>query len=133
MEKRTYTNTVLPNVYRVRDALKMGLLDEFEKGRTYVAVNEEGNLETIIIKGDGIKRELREDISEITSLQDDILKMAQWMSISPHITYNERRLMMKFDALENELFNEPLLPSGLQLASDLVIDPPIEIVTPNGR
>lgn len=126
MEKRTYTNTVLPNVYRLRDALKASLLDEFEKGRSYEVINENGELETITIKGDGIKRELREDISEISSLQEDMLKMAQWMNVSPQVTYNERRLMMKFERLENPLFDEPFLPTGIQLASDLVIEPPID-------
>lgn len=133
MERRTYTNTVLPNVYRVRDALKAGLLDEFERGRTITTVNEAGQIEEVEVKGDGKKRDLREDLSEITSLQEDMLKMAQWMNVSPQITYNERRLMQKFDRIDNPLFDEPFIPSGIQLASDLVIEPPIDITSPNGR
>lgn len=133
MEKRMYTNTVLPNVYRVRDALKMGLLSEFEKGRSFSQVNEAGELEQVTIKGDGKKRDLQADISEVPSLQEDMLKMAQWMNISPQITYNERRLMMKFDKLDNPIFDEPFLPSGIQTAEDLVMVDPLQQVTPNGN
>jgi len=133
MEKRTYTNTVLPNVYRVRDALKMGLLNEFEKGRSFSQVNEAGELETVTVKGDGKKRDLQADISEIPSLQEDMLKMAQWMNISPQITYNERRQMMKFEKLENPIYDEPFLPSGIQTAEDLLMVDPLPIPTPNGN
>lgn len=133
MEKRMYTNTVLPNVYRVRDALKMGLLSEFEKGRSFSQVNESGELETVTIKGDGKKRDLQADISEVPSLQEDMLKMAQWMNISPQITYNERRLMMKFDKLDNPIFDEPFLPANIQTAEDLVMVDPLQQVTPNGN
>lgn len=132
MEKRMYTNTVLPNVYRVRDALKTGLLPEFEKGRNFTQVNEAGQLETVNVKGDGKKRDLQADISEIPSLQEDMLKMAQWMNISPQITYNERRLMMKFDKLDNPIYDEPFLPSGIQTVDDLAMVDPLPVVTPNG-
>lgn len=133
MEKRMYTNTVLPNVYRVRDALKMGLLNEFEKGRSFSQVNESGELETVTVKGDKIKRDLQADISEIPSLQEDMLKMAQWMNISPQITYNERRQMMKFDKLDNPIYDEPFLPANIQTAEDLVMVDPLPVVTPEGN
>ncbi len=105
----------------------MGLLDEFERGRTITQVNEDGQIEEIEIKGDGKRRDLREDLSEVSSLQEDMLKMAQWMNISPQITYNERRLMQKLDRIDNPLFDEPFIPTGIQLASDLIIEPPLDI------
>lgn len=126
MEQRAYTNTILPNVHRVRDIFKMQLLSEFQDGRVFQQVNEQGDLEVVRIKGDGIKRDLLEDISEIPSLQEDMLAMSQWMNISPEITYNERRLMKKFDKLDNPLFDEPFLPIGLQTVEDLVAPPIID-------
>ena len=99
-----YTNAVLPNVYRVRDALNKSLLPDFKDK----------------------KRQIREDISEIPVLQADMKRMAEWLGSSWWITPNEKREMMKFDAIDEGLFNQPLIPSGLQTLEDLTIIDPIE-------
>lgn len=132
MEKRSYTNTILPNVYRVRDALKLSLLEEFEKGRKISEVDRQGNITVREIQGDGIKRDLREDISEIPSLQEDMGKMVTWMAQAYWVTANEKREMMKFDKLEDPIYDEPFLPLGIQTAEDFVMPDPVEQVTPNG-
>ncbi len=133
MEKRTYTNTVLPNVYRVRDALKAGLLEDFEKGRRYVKIDENGNENQVVIEGDGVKRDIREDISEIHSLQEDMGKMVAWMQQAWWILPNEKRLMMKYDEIDNPLFNEPLIPTGMQTTEDFQSVEPLDIVTEEGN
>ncbi len=119
MEKRLYTNTVLPNVYRVRDALKASLLDEFEKGRKYTQINEQGEAEVISIQGDGKKRDIQADISEIPCLQEDMSKLAAWLNASPHITYNERREMMHFERIEEPIYDQLLIPTGFQTAEEM--------------
>lgn len=111
MTARTYTNTTLPNVYRVRDALKKGLLEDFN---------------------DGKKRDIREDISEITELQPNSKEMAEWLGLAWWVTPNEKREMMRFEKSDNPLFDQPLIPAGLQTLDDLNSIPDIPIVTPNG-
>lgn len=110
MTARTYTNTTLPNVYRVRDALKKGLLPEFADK----------------------KRDIREDISEITELQPNSKEMAEWLNVAWWVTPNEKREMMRFEKSDNPLFEQPLIPAGLQTLDELNAIPDIPIVTPNG-
>ena len=111
MTARTYTNTTLPNVYRVRDALKRALLPDFS---------------------DGKKRDIREDISEITELQPNSKEMAEWLNVAWWVTPNEKREMMRFEKSDNPLFEQPLIPAGLQTLDDLISIPDIPVVTPNG-
>ncbi len=111
MTARTYTNTTLPNVYRVRDGLKKGLLEDFK---------------------DGKKRDIREDISEITELQPNSKEMAEWLNVAWWVTPNEKREMMRFEKSDNPLFEQPLIPAGLQTLDDLNAIPDIPVVTPNG-
>lgn len=111
MTARTYTNTTLPNVYRVRDALKKGLLPDFR---------------------DGKKRDIREDISEITELQPNSKEMAEWLNVAWWVSPNEKREMMRFEKSDNPLFEQPLIPTGLQTLDDLNAIPDIPVVTPNG-
>jgi HK97 family phage portal protein len=110
MTARTYTNTTLPNVYRVRDALKKGLLPEFADK----------------------KRDIREDISEITELQPNSKEMAEWLALAWWVTPNEKREMMRFEKSDNPLFEQPLIPAGLQTLDELNAIPDIPVVTPNG-
>jgi HK97 family phage portal protein len=110
MTARTYTNTTLPNVYRVRDGLKKGLLSEF---------NDK-------------KRDIREDISEITELQPNSKEMAEWLNVAWWVTPNEKREMMRFEKSDNPLFEQPLIPAGFQTLDELNAINDIPIVTPNG-
>lgn len=109
--KGLYINACLPNVYRVRDALVRGLLPDFKDK----------------------KRFIQPDISEITELQDDSKQMADWLSTAWWITPNEKREMQKFDRIEDPMFDQPLLPIGLQTLEDLAATPDLEQVTENGN
>jgi len=111
MTARTYTNTTLPNVYRVRDSLKKGLIPDFN---------------------DGKKRDIREDISEITELQPNSKEMAEWLNVAWWVTPNEKREMMRFEKSTDPLFEQPLIPTGLQTLADLNAIPDIPVTTPNG-
>lgn len=108
--KRAYTNSILPNVFRVRDALIKGLLPDF---------NDK-------------KRTIREDISEIAELQPNSKAMAEWLALAWWVTPNEKREMMRFDKSDDPLFDKPIIPAGLQTLDDLNAIPNIPVVTPNG-
>lgn len=109
---RSYSNTTMPNVYRVRDGLKKGLLGDYKDK----------------------KREIREDISEITELQPNSKEMAEWLNTAWWVSPNEKREMMKFERLDNEMFDEPLIPSGLQTLSDMEMPEPLpDPLTPEGN
>lgn len=113
MVKRTYTNTTLPLVYRVRDALIKGLIPDFE--------------------ADGKKRDIREDISEIRELQEDSKALAEWLNTAWWVTPNEKREMMKFEVLDDELFDKPIIPAGLQSLDELTGITDLPIVTTSGN
>lgn len=112
MTARTYTNTTLPNIYRVRDALIKGLLPDFK---------------------DGKKREIREDISEISELQPNSKEMAEWLNVAWWVSPNDKLEMMRFERNPNPLFDQPLIPSGYQTLEDLQAIPDLPIETPNGN
>lgn len=111
MTARTYTNTVLPNVYRVRDAFIKGLLEDFTDK----------------------KREIREDISEISELQPNSKDMAEWLNVAWWVTPNEKREMMRFEKNSDPLFDQPLIPAGLQTIDELQPIEDLPVVTPNGN
>ena len=73
------------------------------------------------------------DISEIIELQEDYREMAIWLKEAWWITPNEKRIMLRFDAINDEAFNLPLIPSGLVMLSDISAVAPLPVVTRNGN
>lgn len=121
--KGLYNNAVKPNVQRVQDALKSGLLNEFEKGRVFIEVVD-GKQEVVRVKGDGKKRDIEPDYSDVKELQEDIKDMVTWLKDAWWLTGNEKRAMMTYDKVENPLYDEPLLPTGVMTADDMnPVDP----------
>lgn len=98
-ETRLYTNTVLPNVYRVRDALIAGLVPEFSK--------------------DNKKRTIKEDLTEITALQGDMLKMAQAYAALPSFVPNEMREMFHLERDEDPNADKIYVKTGYVALEDL--------------
>jgi HK97 family phage portal protein len=96
--KRMYTNSCLPNVFRLRDALIKGLLPHFN---------------------DKVKRTINADISEIPELQENYKDLAEWLNIAWWITPNEKREIMKFEKSNSDLFDEEFIPQNLIPISDL--------------
>lgn len=102
MTKRTYTNTILPNIHRINDGLSW-LLGLARKG--------------IVIK---------EDISEIPELQDDMKMLVDTLNTAWWLTPNQRLEAMKYDRRDNPIFDEPWIPGGLSPLSDLEMGGDVE-------
>ena len=97
MSKRLYTNTILPNIQRVRDAINASILPHYK----------------------AIDRYVNYDLSGITELQEDMKDLSEWLGKSWWILPNEKRELQKFGALPIEMFNQPLIPSSLTTLEDI--------------
>lgn len=122
--KALYTNTVLPNVFMVRDALVRGLLPDFKDGVLLLPQNEDE--EPVRVKGDGKNRFIDVDISDITELHEDIAKQVTALAAAYWLSPNEKRETMNWERYDNPIFDEPLLPAGLVTLSDMEMEPPDE-------
>lgn len=91
MAKMFYTNAILPNVVRVRDALISGLLPHYTD----------------------FVRTIDYDLSSIWELQTNMKEIAEWCSKSWWLTGNEKRIVMKYDEMEDPILNTILLPNNL--------------------
>jgi HK97 family phage portal protein len=97
MVKQMYTNACLPIVYSFCEKLNCELAPDF-----------------------GPEYYITCDISGITELQDDIKKMIEAIAAMPVcITGNEQRALMKYDEIDDDMMNMPLVKSGYSLLSDL--------------
>jgi HK97 family phage portal protein len=101
--KRMYTNSILPNVYRVRDAFINNLLPDFP----------------------GVKRYIEADISDVTELQEDMQTQSQALKLMEWITPNEKRKIQRFDDSDEPMMDDIIISSGQMLLADLggVADP----------
>ena len=97
-EKRLYTNSILPNIHLFRDALISDVAS------TYT---------------DGVKRTIEIDLSNVSSLNDDLKTQAEALSSMWWITPNEKRDMQQFEELPDPLMDQILIDSGKVLLSDL--------------
>jgi hypothetical protein len=95
----------------VRDALIKGILEDFTD----------------------VKREIREDISEISELQPNSKEMAEWLNVAWWVSPNDKLEMMRFERNPNPLFDQPLIPTGFQTIDELEGVPDLPVVTPNGN
>lgn len=104
--KMLYTNTILPNIYLLRDALINGILPLYN---------------------DGVKRTIEIDISEIPALQDDMKMQADALNAMWWITPNEKRDIQMFEELDEPLMNQILIDGGKMLLTDLGVVPDVVI------
>lgn len=102
--KGLYTDACIPNTTRFADALQRGLKDDFPDKKRFIL----------------------SDFSGVAVLQDNIKELAEWLAIAWWIDPNEKRDMMKFDKSNNQLFNNFIIPTGLQLIDDLNAVEPLE-------
>jgi len=98
-EKMLYTNSILPNIYMFRDALIKSIIP--------------------LYAGDGIKRTIEIDLSEIEALQENMKLQAEGLAAMWWTTPNEKRDMMGFDELMDPLMDQIIIDAGKQLISDL--------------
>jgi HK97 family phage portal protein len=104
--KQMYTNVCLPLAYTFRDKFNSEL----------VAVSN---------WPDKRKRFIDVDISGITELQDDYMQLANVLSALPITpTGNEMRELFKWDAIDNENMNLPLVKQGYSLIDELSFSMP---------
>ena len=106
MVKQMYTNVCLPLAYTFRDKFNSELVNEIvvDNNRRYIDV----------------------DISGITELQDDYKQIATLLADLPITpTGNEMRELFKWDKIENELMDIPLIKSGYDTIDSLTIPMPI--------
>lgn len=131
MIKSMYTNTVLPNVFRVRDGFIRGLLPDFRDGVVLPNPDPEGL--PIRIRGDGKNRYIDADISDITELHQDLEKKAAAVSTMWHLTPNEKREMLDWDRFDDPVFDEPWIPTGYTPLSEFQSMPPISTTPTPGN
>ena len=103
MVKEMYTNTILPNVYRVEGALNKYAVPD--------------------IKTKGI---VKCDTSEIKALQDDLAKLVTSLASAWWLTPNEKRTVMMYDQDENPLMDQFIIPSSQMLIDDLNMVAPVD-------
>jgi HK97 family phage portal protein len=98
-EKMLYTNSILPNIYLMRDAIINGVIPMYAL--------------------DGVRRTIEIDLSEIPALQEDMKMQADALNSMWWTTPNEKRDMMGFEELEEPLMNQIIIDAGKQLITDL--------------
>jgi HK97 family phage portal protein len=98
-EKMLYTNSILPNIYLMRDAIIKGVIPMYAL--------------------DGVRRTIEIDLSEIPALQEDMKMQADALNSMWWTTPNEKRDMMGFEELEEPLMDQIIIDAGKQLITDL--------------
>lgn len=97
MKKEMYTNTILPNIYRVEGALNKYLVPD--------------------VKTKGV---VKCDVSEIKELHEDTTRQAAALAQMWWLTGNEKReTMMYGEDVDDELMNKYIIPAGMVLLDDL--------------
>ena len=96
--KMLYTNSVLPNIYLLKDAILQGITPLYN---------------------DNVKRTIEIDLSDIPALQEDMKMQADALSAMWWITPNEKRDIQDFEELDDPLMDSIIIDSGKQLLSDL--------------
>lgn len=97
-EKRLYTQAVVPNVMRLRDAMNSQVLP-------YLPSTD--------------KKCVDIDISDIPALQDDMQQQAAALSSMWWITPNEKREVQNFGVSDDPLMDKYIIPSGMMLLDEL--------------
>jgi len=97
-EKRLYTNSILPNIYLLRDALVTQIAPLF---------------------GTDKKRTIEIDLSEIPSLHEDLKQQAEALDRMWWVTPNEKRDIMQFEEIPDPLMDQILIDSGKMLLTEL--------------
>jgi len=96
--KMLYTNSILPNIYLLKDAILNGITPLYN---------------------DNIKRTIEVDLSDIPALQEDMKMQTEALNAMWWITPNEKRDMQDFEELDDPLMDSIIIDSGKQLLSDL--------------
>ena len=100
--KMAYTDAIIPDVIKMRDALNRTLLKDFGmEGQYYIDA----------------------DFTNVSALQQDMKTLAEWLNLSPEITYNERRELKMFERLNDTNMDKVYVQSSLVPLEDLSMQP----------
>lgn len=96
--KMAYTNAIIPDVIKVRDAQNRSLLPDFKmEGQYYIDA----------------------DFTNVSALQQDMKTLSEWLNLSPEITLNERRELKMFERLPDKNMDKVYVQSSLVPLDDL--------------
>lgn len=101
-----YTNAVLPLLTRIKDSFNNKLVPEFKSNKYHIAF----------------------DISDIQELQKHIGSMVTWLAAAWWLSPNQKLEQMGWEKSVNPLFDQCFIPDGLQLADDLLLTEPLELL-----
>ena len=107
--KMLYTNTILPNIFLMRDAIEASILPMYT---------------------DGVKRMIDIDISEIPALQDDMKAQADALNAMWWITPNEKRDIQMFEELDMPGMDDIIVDGGKMLLSEIALPPVTDVTMP---
>lgn len=99
-KKAAYTESIIPDVIRARDAFNKRFQNEL-LGKSFIDA----------------------DLTNIPVLQQDMKTLSEWLALSPEITYNERREMKAQERMNDPNMDKVYLPSSLVSMDDLNIQP----------
>ena len=105
-EKRLYTNSILPLVYRLRDELIRSVLPKF---------------------GTTKRRHIEADISGVSALQEDLQKQAQALDTMWWVAPNLKLEAQGFPKSDDPIMDQIIIPSGHMLLSDLSAPPDLNL------
>lgn len=100
--KQAYTDGIIPDVIKMRDALNRSLLPDFKmEGQYYIDA----------------------DFTNVSALQQDMKTLSEWLNLSPEITLNERRELKMFERLPDKNMDKVYVQSSLVPLDDLNMQP----------
>lgn len=99
-KKAAYTDSIIPDVIRVRDGFNKAFRSEMS-GTSFIDA----------------------DLTNIPVLQQDMKTLSEWLAISPEITFNERREMKAQERMSDPNMDKVYVSSSLSSLDDLNIQP----------
>lgn len=100
--KMAYTDAIIPDVIKMRDALNRSLLKDFGmEGQYYIDA----------------------DFTNVSALQQDMKTLSEWLNLSPEITLNERRELKMFERLNDPNMDKVYVQGSLVPLDDLNMVP----------
>lgn len=111
MSKRLYTNAALPECYAYRDAINQHIVPLYTGEKLYADV----------------------DISGISELQDDMLKMANVFATMPIIRPNDVLEAFNFGKSEDPNMNKYFIKTGYTDLDSLISVDDLPVITPDGN
>lgn len=100
--KMAYTDAIIPDVIKMRDALNRSLLPDFKmEGQYYIDA----------------------DFTNVSALQQDMKTLSEWLNLSPEITLNERRELKMFERLNDPNMDKVYVQGSLVPLDDLNMVP----------